>query len=85
MNGKRFANVLKTRFKKTLATSTGTGRIFERPKNSCIYLYRSQGTKLTVRKFELLAVQKLERLNRGQIFSRHGRKFNRRGVNAMTV
>lgn len=75
MNGKRFANVLETRFKKTLATSTGTGRIFERPKNSCIYLYRSQGTKLTVRKFELLAVQKLERLNRGQILSRHGRNL----------
>ena len=71
-------DLLKTRFKKTLATSTGTGRIFERSKNSCIYLYRSQGTKLTVRKFELLAVQRLERLNRGQILSR-------RGVNAMTV
>lgn len=85
MNGQIFANILKTRFKKTLAPSTGTGRIFERPKTSYIYLYRSQGTKITVRKFERLAVQKLERLNRGQILSRYGRKFNRRNVNTITV
>ena len=46
MNGKIFANVLKTRLKKTLATSTGTGHLH------CIILFRSQETKLTVLKFE---------------------------------
>ena len=45
--------------------------------NSYTYGFRSHGTKLNVRKLRRFAVQKFERQNRGRIFSRCSRKFDR--------
>ena len=54
-------------------------------RNPCIYVFRSHVTTLTIWKCRDLAVQTFERQNRGQIFSRYSWKFERRGVNTMTV
>ena len=43
--------------------------------NSCVYVFRSVGTTLNVRKFRHLAVQPLWSV----------KKFDRRGVNTITV
>ena len=45
--------------------------------NSYTYGFRSRGTKLNVRKLRRFAVQNFEGQNRGRIFSRCSRKFDR--------
>lgn len=50
---------------------------FRPVENSYTYGFRSHGTKLNVRKLTHFAVQKFERQNRGRIFSRCSRKFDR--------
>ena len=59
------------------ATFTRYRTNFRPVENSYTYGFRSHGTKLNVRKLTRFAVQKFERQNRGRIFSRCSRKFDR--------